>query len=180
MAGVLPSEDTLVRGRFLNGVTAAQTAPHSLSGYRLPASPWFVPTPWPSCWSLSCFACFFAFSVPRRCVGRAGAAEKASGESLRLPRPSGESVTVTHTAGSGVVSGRYFGVGDVKWGTASGGRGGSDSHRLAGSPLLFRCCSFVLGHPYLGLPGRCWTAGAEGPLWHSNLVLPRRCWSCPG
>ena len=44
MAGVLPSEDTVVRGRFLNSV-----AIHTLFGWRLIAPPWLVATPWTSC-----------------------------------------------------------------------------------------------------------------------------------
>ena len=44
MACGLPLGDTLVRGRFFNGVTASKTAPHSFSGRRLVAPPCFVPT----------------------------------------------------------------------------------------------------------------------------------------
>ena len=84
--------------------------------------------------------------------------------SLRLSRPSGDSVTLTSTAGSGLVAGLYFGVGDMKQGTASGGQGGSDSYRLAGNPLLFRCCRFVLWHPYPGLSGRRGSEDAEGHM----------------
>ena len=47
-------------------------------------------------------------------VGRAGAAEKASGESLRLPRASDDAVTLTNAACSGLVSGRCFGVSVLK------------------------------------------------------------------
>ena len=96
-------------------------------------------------------------------VGCAGAAEKATGESLRLPRASGDAVTLTNgfrlfpprmclcsppwlaPAGMGLACGRYFGVGDVKIG--KGHQRDVEVEVVIGS-LTFRCSS-VLEHPCL-------------------------------
>ena len=83
-----------------------------------------------------CLLCLVLWPFPSRGgVGRAVAAEKASGESLRLPRPYGISVTLTSTAGSGLVSGRYFGASDIKLGRPAVGVG----------RLEVRCCFAAVG-----------------------------------
>ena len=65
-----------------------------------------------------CFLCADLCSLQfRGDVRRAGGAEKASGESLRLPRPCDDFVTLTGTADSGLVSGRHFEVGNIRVGT---------------------------------------------------------------